>query len=341
MANGQGFGGQMNPVQAAGQPPKSPEEFQALRGRWMEILTAPETQAALLQFSASVLQPVGRGQSALGNIGLALADAGGAIGRVQARQVEREQQERENAQRERQITATEQATTESGRAARASEGLRGRQLQQEGEQFQQSLLIKLEELGIEKSRSAAYAASIARVAGSDSPRDKMLLQAFKLLGQEAADAALTGDEEFDYDTRAGQLSSAIDALLGTSTPASSGTDAGFDKFLDTLTGGDATKKQTILDDSEALAEAKALFAGGNKTGGVEREVPVAPGTPGVPTTPSQTDARLAEIVALVKQEWLGPRGRRPNASEGDIVAEARRRLALPGAQQSKKPPRGF
>lgn len=89
--------------------------------RWSAYLSHPAISSALLQFAASVMQPIGRG-SVMGQIGNALADAGGAAGRVQATEQATEQQSVENQQRDRQIAAQEKAGEASASEAELNRG---------------------------------------------------------------------------------------------------------------------------------------------------------------------------------------------------------------------------
>ena len=84
------------------QPEFSPEDAEQNESAWFKALTAPQTQAGLLQFASSILQPGGFGR----NIGNALGATGQAIGRVNQQQaaqqaaqlkVEGEQADREDA----------------------------------------------------------------------------------------------------------------------------------------------------------------------------------------------------------------------------------------------------
>jgi hypothetical protein len=255
------IGNQMQPAAGAlggGTPPKTQEEFVGLRNSWMDFLTRPETTAALLQFGASVLQPVGRGQSVLGNVGLAAADAGAAAGRVGAQAQAREQAALEAEQKNRQISVQERtaAANEAQTAAQIKAGEAG--LAFDEKKLASDFKVELMKLGIEEKKANAYAASVARMGASSTPgslRDKMYLEAMKTLGRMAQNAGDLGDD-FDYATEAEKLTAGIEALLatqgvgtagGTSAPAS--------------TAGATTGTETAPVSVNTLEEAMALAPG--------------------------------------------------------------------------------
>ena len=165
-----------------GTPPKSPEEFQGLHSKWMDYLTRPETMAALMQFGVSVLQPVNFGQSQAGNIGLAIADAGQAAGRVTAaktaeedRQQKIAQQAAENKQKERQI-----AVQEEGNVISREEIASREKISAEG--------IAAENARQEKSLANAIRVAQIYASGQGTSSDKLngtlFIEAMKAYGEE-------------------------------------------------------------------------------------------------------------------------------------------------------------
>lgn len=84
------------------------------QGAWQKFSSKPENSAALLQFGIAMLQPRAPGQSGIGQAANALAEGGGAAGRVIATQkaddVQTAAEEDKAAQRANQAT-----TAESGR----------------------------------------------------------------------------------------------------------------------------------------------------------------------------------------------------------------------------------
>lgn len=74
-------------------PPKDEADLQARTKGWMDFLTRPEIQAALVQFGMNATQPVAPGQTQLGHITSALGAGFQAAGRVETQQFLRKQEE--------------------------------------------------------------------------------------------------------------------------------------------------------------------------------------------------------------------------------------------------------
>lgn len=172
------------PVAQNAPPGSPPAQSQDLFKGWMEYLNHPEVQAGLLQFASSVLQPVGRGGSVLGNIGMALADAGGAAGRVRQQTLGEQQVAAEN----------QRATQEQQRRQLETEGTLANQKKRAeiDEATQKDLAayhagyLSLEQLRVKNEAAARLVdqslererIGVARIAASasmqrSSPEDKM------------------------------------------------------------------------------------------------------------------------------------------------------------------------
>lgn len=208
------FGDQMQPNAgpAMGQRPQNPEEFKGLHSRWMDFLTRPETTAGLLQFAASVVQPVGRGQSVAGNIGSAVADAGGAVGRVEAARANEDQRMTENAQRDRQISTGERAQVESARANQAQEGQAGATLAFQADQSGK-------QLSLEERKLNEYLIPMAQKygtgAGKLNARDKLEATLYSSALKSQQDAELLG-EDFNVDDYISKGMAIIDKMTANS-----------------------------------------------------------------------------------------------------------------------------
>lgn len=198
----------MQPTQperrAALTPPSSPEEHEALRGEWMNFFARPEVQAGLMQFGVGMLQPVGWGQSQRGNVGLALADAAGAAGRVNEQKVqdrdfatkqanEETRQDLEN----RRTGALERETASRTKIAADQQALDERQLNE-------YLIPSL------KGRGGGGA-------NPESTRNAMMKSLMTSALKAQAEAAALG-EDFDMDAYIDSGVAAMDRMLGTGTP---------------------------------------------------------------------------------------------------------------------------
>ncbi len=160
------FGSSMAPQPQVGAGQQGTETNPDLVNRWMSFLAHPATQAGLLQFAASVLQPVGMGQSPLGQIGLALGDAGAAAGRVTAEQQQEQQRLIENQQSQeklklqsRGVAAEEQrAGTDAARAATEAKlgeknlGISQQRIDLEKERIKNELIASQGQLGISQQQ---------------------------------------------------------------------------------------------------------------------------------------------------------------------------------------------
>lgn len=110
-----GLGGVIRPAPAAAAPSG---EGQAEREQgFAAFFRRPDVISALTQFSAQLLQPIAPGQTAAGQVGLAIAQGGEAAGRAQAVEQERTTVAEQARQTERRTTAIEsQAETAAARA---------------------------------------------------------------------------------------------------------------------------------------------------------------------------------------------------------------------------------
>lgn len=197
---------QMQPQPIA---PRDPNEFAGLKNQWMDFLGRPETQAGLLQFAASVIQPVGRGQSVLGNIGMAMADAGGAVGRLQETQRGIDQQVVDN---------TRQQQTVDIAADRNK--IEREQLAQAAASDAATLAFSREKLGreltLEERKLNEYLIPMAAKYGTGggnatSLRDKLVIELYKSAFRAQEDADLTGDE-FDLNSYTSQGMAVINSI---------------------------------------------------------------------------------------------------------------------------------
>lgn len=179
------LGDLMGPQQGAPVGPPSPAQPQGTPGdpglmqRWGAYLAHPAISAALLQFAASVMQPIGRG-SVMGQIGNALADAGGAAGRVEATDTALQQQDIENQQRERQLSTQERAAEASTASSELDRGRLDIMRQQEARIAGGTTPLTAKEkadLEIERQRNQILAAS-GRENTALSPQQQIAMKGF-------------------------------------------------------------------------------------------------------------------------------------------------------------------
>jgi hypothetical protein len=280
---------QMNPPPGPqqGPPPSTPEEFHSLHSGWMDYLSHPATQAALLQFAASVVQPVDRGQSVIGNIGLAVGDAAQAAGRVQAGQAAAEQQAFANTQEERRTANQEAQTAEEAKRTK----LEGQRIANEAAQQDRTYSLDLQRLGIEKSRADAYSHYIANLGGASTK---------KIPGYDIAiKTAIQGldPEDPDFETKLGQLVTGVNQAFGVGgVPAAGG---GMDR--NSLLGLDQAGWQAIFADPTKLAAAQTAAPDlvTAAKGFVGAGQPAAPGAPAAaaPAIPPAGGTQLPAVGA--------------------------------------------
>lgn len=133
------------------------QNFDKLKGDWMEFLQRPEVISGMLQFGASAL--------AGSNPGVALSEAAqAASGTREAIQQRGQESVRQNLAT-REVTGREAAQAENVRANRAQEGLAERGLQQKQDEFAKTMGLEFEKLGVEKSRAATYANYMSQLGG--------------------------------------------------------------------------------------------------------------------------------------------------------------------------------
>lgn len=100
------------------QPGTVPQPAQAegsdVAGAWRNWLTNPENRASLMQFGASMLQPIGVGQSQAGHFGQALGQAGEAATRVRAEDMAKQKLASETDLREQRANLAESRARSSG-----------------------------------------------------------------------------------------------------------------------------------------------------------------------------------------------------------------------------------
>lgn len=187
---------QMAPASQAPQQaqPQTQQDFAQLHGSWMDYLRNPQTQAALLQFAASVVQPVNRGESVIGQFGNALADAGQAAGRVGAAQAQQEQQYIKDAQTQQALESEDRARAATAASEQERNRLAGKELEQKGSQFEEDMKTKWAQLGIEQKKADAYVKYMGLgQGGGGSTRDKLISNLFSTVMKAQQDASLTGD----------------------------------------------------------------------------------------------------------------------------------------------------
>src|SRR4051812_43179716 len=82
-----------NPMADAMKPPASPQDLENRKTGWAQVYDKlqndPHLRRALLTFGASMVQPIGAGESPLGNVGKAVA--GGSATYQASQQAERQQ----------------------------------------------------------------------------------------------------------------------------------------------------------------------------------------------------------------------------------------------------------
>jgi hypothetical protein len=187
-------------------PPSSPEEHDLLRGEWMNFFARPEVQAGLLQFGIGMLQPIGWGQSQTGNVGLALGDAAGAVGRVnEQRLADRDfAQKQANEETEQDLENRRVGAVEQEGARRAADDAANRALEER----------KLEEYLIPSLTSRGRGGGGV---SPDSTRNAMMKSLMTQALKAQADAAAVGDE-FDMDAYIDAGMAAMNRMLGTTAP---------------------------------------------------------------------------------------------------------------------------
>lgn len=138
-----------------------PEGQQPLQSQWEAYFRNPAVQAGLLQFAASIMQPVGLGQTLTGRVGTALGEAGGAMGRatalgmdVQQQELERQKQQQALALREREVATGERTGTRLEQQSAAEQAA-----------TQQKIGLGREQLELQKKQAATEEALQQRKLG--------------------------------------------------------------------------------------------------------------------------------------------------------------------------------
>ena len=191
-------------------PPATPEEHELLRGEWMNFFAKPEVQAGLMQFGVGMMQPLGWGQTFGGNLGMSLADAGGAVGRVNEQRLADRNfaQGQANTETEQELENRRVATVEQESARRTTDAAADRALEQR----------RLEEYLIPSLRQGQGGGT------SDTTRNSMLKSLVTGAIKAQADAAALGDE-FDLDAYMATGLMAIDKALGAAGAPAAGAPA--------------------------------------------------------------------------------------------------------------------
>lgn len=296
----------------AGPPPQDQAQYAQLHSSWLDFLRHPQTQAALLQFAASVVQPVSRGESAVGQIGRALGDAGAAAGRVGAAQNEAALQQEQMALRERQVSTEErsQAATQSNEEAQ-------RQLQQQT--LDQSAAQFAKSNSLEERKLNEYLIPMMKKYGTGGAaggnvRDKLVAQLFASVQKGAADADLTG-EAFDQDAAWAKGMALIDKIApeaGHAVPAApggapaAGAPAAPSITKEQLLAFGPTQKAAVLADPQLTAEAEALVPGITaQWNGTPAPAPT-PATPAAPVPQGPVDEPLTRKQSKLPISPLAP-----------------------------------
>lgn len=197
------FGSSMAPNAGAGQ--EGTDSNPDLVNKWMAYLSHPTVQAGLLQFAASVMQPLGIGQTPLGRVGTALGDTGAAVGRMNAEQEARQQLDIQNKQKQeaqaldaRQVAATEARVKQEGLTAQQQQELERQRLAETTRSNLANEGLTAQQIAEQRVRDAAYAESLK--AGSkgltfgQQVAMKTAADVYKSSYQDAIDNGKTPDE---------------------------------------------------------------------------------------------------------------------------------------------------
>lgn len=220
-----GIGGLVQPQSGAvsqGLPPATPEEHQALTDRWHQFFTNPAVSAGLFQLGSSLLANTGSNLPFTARAGLALNDATRAVGGAAKFQADQQTKERELGQGDTRLAQGQTALDQSAEANKNTAAYQTGSLANDAARTAQQGETSKAELGLKKTELMSndnyrkmtlelqHEQLLATTAGTQTPRERMLIAALKNID----DASALMGKDYDADAAAAQQLHIIDTLTG-------------------------------------------------------------------------------------------------------------------------------